>query len=113
MKRLICRILNHYWIDDGEKIECSTCHAPWPYAPTHAEEHAEELAMEVLVARRRLGEAIWTFRAHHEPTLRRVEAKGWAFVMHGITEGTVRAGLTEKGASLFMSDTYTPPRQAS
>lgn len=69
----------------------------------------QELVMEVLVARRRLGEAFWTFRSRHEKVLRKLEEKQLVFVMHGIVDDTVRAGLTDKGIELFMSDSYTPP----
>ena len=69
----------------------------------------QDLAMEVLVARRRLGEAIWTFKSMHTKTLRELDEQDLVFVMRGVTEGTVRAGLTEEGARRFMSDDYVPP----
>jgi len=69
----------------------------------------QELAMEVLVARKRLGEGVWTFKSYHERTLRELETKGLVYVMHGIVQGTLRAGLTDEGARLFMSSDYVPP----
>lgn len=65
--------------------------------------------MEVLAARYRLGESIWTFRARHEKTLRALEQQGYVFVMHGIVDDTVRAGLTESGKARVISDSYVPP----
>lgn len=69
----------------------------------------QELALEVLAARYRLGEAIWTFRGRHAPVLRELEAKGLVFTMHGVVERTVRAGLTDGGREAVLSDTYAAP----
>lgn len=71
----------------------------------------EELAMEVLAARARLGESIWTFRARHEKTLRSLEQQGLVFVMPGIVDHTVRAGLTDSGKARVLSDNYVPPTE--
>lgn len=70
---------------------------------------AQHLAMEVLAARHRLGEPFWTFQILHEPVLRELEEDDLVFVMHGIAEGSVRAGLTDKGKQLFLSADYVPP----
>jgi len=67
--------------------------------------------MEVLAARHRLGENFWTFRDRHEKTIRSLEEHGWVFVMHGITDHTIRAGLTEKGEQYFLSEGYEPPKK--
>jgi len=69
----------------------------------------QELAMEVLVARFRCGEAIWTFKSQHEPVLRQLEEDDLVFVMHGIVDGSVRAGLTDKGKGMFCANGYVPP----
>jgi len=31
--------------------------------------------------------------------------------MHGITDHTIRAGLTEKGEQYFLSEGYEPPKK--
>lgn len=69
-----------------------------------------DLAMEVLAARYRLGEPFWTFRTVHGPALRALSDEGLAYVMPGVVEGTIRAGLTEDGKKAVLSSTYTPPK---
>jgi len=72
----------------------------------------EELALEVLAARFRLGEKIWTFHSKHTGTLDDLERKGLVYTMHGIMSRTLRAGLTEEGQKALLSETYTPPMLA-
>lgn len=63
----------------------------------------EELAMEVLFVRIvRFGENLWTFSDRCLPTLERLEDRGWVSVMHGVTENTCRARLTEAGKEAWM-----------
>lgn len=69
----------------------------------------EDLVMDVLGARARLGEELWTFESRHRRTLERLEEAGYVNVMHGIASGTVRASLTEKGKELVLSPLYTSP----
>lgn len=71
----------------------------------------QELVMEVLAARYRLGENIWTFRTNQavKSALRALEADDMVFTMHGIVEGTIRAGLTENGRDAFLSPNYRVP----
>ena len=70
----------------------------------------EELALEVLAARFRLGENIWTFHSKHGRTLSDLEEKGLVYTMHGVVQGTIRAGLTDEGKAAMLSDTYTAPK---
>jgi hypothetical protein len=70
---------------------------------------SEELALDLLAARFRLGETVWTFRARQAPVLRRLEARGLIFTMHGITDGTLRASLTDAGKAHELSEAYIPP----
>lgn len=73
------------------------------------EKPKQDLLMEVLAARHRLGEAVWTFREMHAKTIKQLEAEDYVFSMHGVVEGTIRAGLTEKGRKAYVSDSYEPP----
>ena len=106
---LICLIFDHRFaqLAEGDPIKCQRCGADWPWTISASE---KELALEVLAARRRLGEAIWTFKTLNEPALRSLEADGLVFVMHGVVEDTVRAGLTAEGATQVLSDSYVAPR---
>lgn len=73
----------------------------------------EELFMEVLAARTRLGEHYWTFS--NRPAIvkasKSLEGKGLVFLMNGAVERSFRAGLTEKGKDDVIDDEYTPPIQ--
>jgi hypothetical protein len=69
----------------------------------------EDLMLEVLIARYRLGELLWTFDSRLAPTVERLAAGGWVVSMHGITENTVRASLTDKAVAQWISYEYVPP----
>lgn len=56
----------------------------------------EELVMEVLSARRRLGENLWTFPSALKSTLRRLEDKGYIGWKGGIVENTLLAWLDHR-----------------
>ena len=64
------------------------------------------LVMEVLAARFRLGENLWTFGSEVSKQIGQLAAAGLVNEMRGITENTVRASLTAEGKSRFLSDTY-------
>ncbi|MGO4383366.1 hypothetical protein [Specibacter sp. RAF43] len=66
----------------------------------------EELILDVLVARYRLGDTLWTFNSCNNPALVRLETMGLVDILSGVTENTVRAslsdhGLRQHGASWF------------
>lgn len=72
----------------------------------------EELFMEVLAARYRLGEKIWPFSS--KAAIYRAAAvlrdRGWITIDAGQTEGTFRASLTQQGiAAWHLDHPYTPP----
>jgi hypothetical protein len=69
----------------------------------------EDLVLEVLAGRWRLGETFWTFKSSHRKAINALEAKNLVWVMHGIIERTVRVGLTEEGKKECLSDTYVLP----
>lgn len=67
------------------------------------------LILEVLAARHRLGEAHWTFPVRVAASLRDLQAVGLISVMHGITEHTLRASLTDAGREHALSEGYVSP----
>lgn len=71
----------------------------------------EDLVMEVLAARFRLGENLWTFSSQHRNTLRSLASKGLVISMGGVNEGTVRAALTNAGKQEYLNADYVPPAE--
>lgn len=69
----------------------------------------QELILEVLGARYRLGETIWPFDSKLRPQLRKLESHGLVTRMHGIVENTERASLTEAGRDMVLTAVYVPP----
>lgn len=69
----------------------------------------QELAMEVLAARHRLGEQFWTFESKLRGTLRTLEDGGLVVIIGGHTAGPVEAHLSAAGRLIYVSATYTSP----
>lgn len=69
----------------------------------------EELIGEVLAARLRLGETLWTFDTNVLPAAKRLEKAGLISTTHGIVEKTFRASLTEAGREHFLDAEYVAP----
>ena len=69
----------------------------------------EDLIMETLAARCRLGETFWPFSTKVSKALRSLEDQGYITTMHGMVEYTIRASLTDKGVSEYMNDRYLSP----
>ena len=69
----------------------------------------QDLLLEVLAARIRMGERFWTFDKRHAKALNQLADKGLVNVMHGIVQGTVRAALTKKGMAEYLDENYVPP----
>lgn len=67
------------------------------------------LIMEVLAARHRTGEHLWTFPSNLAVPLRALEDAELVLVMHGITSGTIRARLTEAGRKYVLKPGYVSP----
>lgn len=74
-----------------------------PLTPT------QDLILEVLAARYRLGEAVWTFDKRHRAVLQQLVTRKLVVLMHGITNDTVRAGLTKLGVGRYIDENYVPP----
>jgi hypothetical protein len=49
----------------------------------------EDLMLEALIARLRLGEHIWTFDSKHRKTAENLAKKGWVGWKHGIVENSI------------------------
>lgn len=69
----------------------------------------EDLVVEVLVARYRLGEVLWTFDSKVSKQIKSLEKKGIVNSMHGIVENSVRASFTDAGFAKYCSYDYHAP----
>lgn len=71
----------------------------------------QELVLEVLAARHRLGECIWTFSRRPAITvaLDQLAELGLVGYDSGVVERTWKAWLTDAGRNVAMSSTYQPP----
>jgi len=69
----------------------------------------EELILDVLAARFRTGESVWTFGSRTHAAAASLERKGLVALMAGQVERTYRASLTITGQKLCTSDTYSSP----
>lgn len=70
---------------------------------------AQYLILEVLAARTRLGENVWTFPARLRPVLDQLAAKGHVGWKGGVVAGTCRAWLTAAGRASVLDDGYVSP----
>lgn len=71
--------------------------AQLPMTPT------EELIIDVLVARFRLGDTLWTFDSRNKPAMRRLEKRGLIHVDSGVVENTVKVSLSNYTLQQFGS----------
>lgn len=69
----------------------------------------QSLIGDVLAARARTGESMWTFDTRLRKSAEFMAAMGLVTVHHGIVEKTFRASLTELGKIRFISEKYVPP----
>lgn len=76
---------------------------PKSFTPT------QDLILNVLAARFRLGENLWTFDSTLRKQADQLAARGLVFTTHGIIEHTIRVGLTEVGKAATLSPDYSPP----
>lgn len=70
---------------------------------------AELLILEVLAARYRLGEKVWTFDTIYEETIYSLAEKGLVGEEHGITPRARLVWLTDEGKKMVLNPTYVPP----
>lgn len=69
----------------------------------------QQLVLDVLAARHRLGEQVWTFPAAVNPALRALADRGLVTLLNGIVEKSTRARLTDAGQRLVLDGRYRPP----
>ncbi|UVK59806.1 helix-turn-helix DNA binding domain protein [Gordonia phage Aleemily] len=71
----------------------------------------EELFMEALSARARLGEPWWTYEANATNTrvAKSLESQGLITMLSAQVERTFRAALTPRGKAEWLTEGYTPP----
>lgn len=67
------------------------------------------LILEVLAARYRCGETLWTFESRLGSHLRALESAGLIHLANGVEAKTMRAGLTEAGKDACLSLSYNLP----
>lgn len=67
------------------------------------------LVMEVLAARYRLGESLWTFPSTCRPAIHRLAGIGYVRYKSGVTENTERVWLTPGGIAAWQLDSPYPP----
>jgi hypothetical protein len=70
---------------------------------------SEDLLVDVLIARLRLGEAFWTFSNRHRPTAKSLEGKGLVSMDSGSSPGAFRVFPTPALKERWMQGTYVPP----
>lgn len=69
----------------------------------------QQLLLEVLAARARLGENAWTFPTRLRPALEALARAGLIWWKHGVIERTCLAGLTDEGRAYALSASYSVP----
>lgn len=69
----------------------------------------EDLILEVLAARYRLGHSRWPFDSRHRRTLNSLARRGLLSFESDVTPYTLRATLTEAGIKAATYDGYTTP----
>lgn len=80
-----------------------------PVADTDELPPTQYLILEVLAARYRTGETVWTFPAKLRPQMEALERAGLIRWKSGVVYGTVLAWFTEQGQSASISPTYVSP----
>lgn len=82
---------------DGPRVDIATL------PPT------QYLLLEVLAARHRLGEKVWTLPSRTRGTASRLEVTGLVATKDGPVEHTYLAWLTDRGREAVLSDSYVAP----
>ncbi len=71
---------------------------------------AQDLMVDLLVARTRLGEPFWPISTRLSRTANELRSKGYVRMLGSSAEGTVRLGLTQAAKDELIHDsTYVPP----
>lgn len=69
----------------------------------------QQLVLEVLAARARLGENAWTFTNRTRPALEALSRAGLAWWKSAVVDGHCLAGLTDAGREAALSASYAVP----
>lgn len=69
----------------------------------------QELIVEVLIARYRLGELLWPFPTRAGRSLRALTDKGIIGYQSASTEGSYNVWFTDEGKKRYLSFNYVPP----
>lgn len=71
--------------------------------------HTQDLIMEVLSARDRLNEPVWTFAKRHKRALLQLQDMGLvSFVKSGFVQDTVVTSITQDGRERYQVKPYGP-----
>lgn len=60
----------------------------------------EELILNVLISRHKLGESLWPFDKCHLSALGTLEKRGLIYIQAGVVRGTTRAALTDHALTM-------------
>jgi hypothetical protein len=71
----------------------------------------EEVILDALIARWRLGEQLWTFSKQLVPAARKLVNKGLVDDLGSITGQDIRLRLTDEGRKRFSDPLYDPPER--
>lgn len=101
---------NHVTRDIKETGNCPACDE-YHLEPINTDDLplTQELIMEVLAARYRLGENLWPFPTKVKRSLDALESLGLIGHKSGVVERTRNAWLTDLGKASVLSPTYTTP----
>src|SRR5580704_13798904 len=69
----------------------------------------QELVLDVLAARARIGENAWTFTTRVRPALEALSSAGLIWWKSAVIEGHYLAGLTDEGRAYALSASYSVP----
>lgn len=69
----------------------------------------QELIVEVLIARYRLGEMLWPFPTRAGKSLQALTDKGIIGYQSASTEGSYNVWFTDEGKKRYLSFNYVPP----
>ncbi|AEV86711.1 hypothetical protein ACWT_5694 [Actinoplanes sp. SE50] len=69
----------------------------------------QQLILDVLAARYRLGEQVWPLHTTVQKPLRELADRGLVTLLNGIVEKSIRARLTDAGQALTLHEQYQPP----
>lgn len=82
---------------------------PWTTEQLDALPPTQQLILEILAARLRLGEGLWPFPTKHIRAIKALEKAGLVRIIHGNVEKSVRVMLTPVGVKSMQQSDYRSP----